>query len=200
MAKNKIQFTNYVKNTESGRKKREEAAKKSEFKHHEVFDTPEDLLKKITSKEPVVKRKSVKSNKPSKPKKEKIDHEKIHVSPVNVTLTDENEIKKKLLMLEGMQQKIFFGLLKMAYSNNDKIVKEISSDQLQALSETSYGSTKTSLIRLIKKGLLQRHKGKTSYNGYHSLGFSDVVYKLSIEMAKNMGVIELKVEKEAEPA
>lgn len=198
MAKKKINFSKYKEKTDVGRAKREEGVKNSDFKHHSVFETPPEIQKKI--EKAVKKSIPTKVKKDIKPKKVEIKKSELIGSPGNIELTDENEIKKKIFNLEGIQQKLFFGLLKIANGNNESLTNKVTAEQLNILSETDYRSTKTSLSRLVNKGLILRYKGKTSINGYYNLGFSKNVYNLAIIFAQNIGLKEFSKHKEAEPA
>ena len=190
MAK-KAKFADYVKNTNEYRKKRSEVIDNSEYEHLNVFDVPDDIQDALLKQKK--KKKKDGASEKNKELVKKAPQQPQNIRPVtkNPYIVDTNDIKKKIYNLEGIQKGLFYGLLQIAYSKKQLTLEQLTHDQLVDMAQGSYGSTKTSLVRLIKKGLILRYKGKTSPKGYYNLGFEPTVYELSINSAKNYGVQEI---------
>ncbi|WP_139121821.1 BlaI/MecI/CopY family transcriptional regulator [Piscirickettsia litoralis] len=50
----------------------------------------------------------------------------------------------------------------------------------------SYGTTKTSIARLVSKGFLERQKGKTARGGYIDLKIPEEIKEILIEQKQSM--------------
>lgn len=164
MAIKKGLFQEYARNKELRRKEKEQEIKSSRYSHHKVFDRIDDS----SSKEVISKKQIVRN----------ITIEKAVVSQKKSTLKDA-EIKKQLLNLEGIQKKLFLALLQKIREIGGYGIDEISAEELMLMANVSYGCMKTSIFRLVKKGLIIRHQGKPAKGGYYSLGFTELVYEMS---------------------
>lgn len=202
MALKKGAFQNYVSNKEQERKIREIKSQNSKYKHHKVFD--EDSVQAAAEQEEeeshetiIIKPAADKKSQVPVPPQQKIntvEQKKQEVLPATITITSNtiNDINKQILSLTGLQQKLFFGLLKMAFDNNRIVLSEVSSARLQQLTESSYNNTKLAIFRLVQKKILIRYKGKTARNGYYCLGFDEQTYNIAIVIAKNLNGFEVK--------
>lgn len=202
MALKKGAFQNYVSNKEQERKIREIKSQNSKYKHHKVFDEdsiqvaaeqeeeepPETItIKPTTDKKPQASIALQYKSNAAQPKKQEVLS-----TSITITSNTINDINKQILSLTGLQQKLFFGLLKIAFDNNRMALSEISSARLQQLTESTYNNTKLAIFRLVQKKILIRYKGKTARNGYYCLGFDEQTYNIAIVIAKNLGCFEVK--------
>lgn len=202
MALKKGAFQNYVSNKEQERKIREIKSQNSKYKHHKVFD--EDsiwtdaeqeeeeshetiIIKPTADKKPQAPTTTQQKSNAVQPKKQEVLS-----TPITITSNTINDINKQILSLTGLQQKLFFGLLKMAFDNNRIVLSEISSAKLQQLTESTYNNTKLAIFRLVQKKILIRYKGKTARNGYYCLGFDEQTYNIAIVIAKNLNGFTVK--------
>jgi predicted transcriptional regulator len=98
-------------------------------------------------------------------------------------------IKIKILNLYGLQKLIFFVLLSNCIDKERFTTSDFAIKDLQAVTNASTESVKTSLLRLIKKGLIVRHNGKRAKGGYLNLGFEKNVWSIALVLAKENGFI-----------
>lgn len=191
MAIKKGMFQDYAKKQELERQRREESRKNSKYNHYRVFDklpeerAPEPKSATVTQKEvkkpqEYVKQESVK---------------KVAKKISNTQLAPEN-IQAQLIKLQGLQKKMFYGLLKMAQAKRRYRIDEVSAEMLMNIIDSSYGNAKLTVSRLAQKGLIERYKGKVARGGYYSFGFTDEVYKAAFMVDKALGVFSQVDEKE----
>lgn len=194
MAIKKGMFQNYVKKQNEERKKRQIKANQSKYSHNKVYETDIQDEVKETKEEvtKVILEKPIKQKKVLKKEhvKKEFKEEPVKQNNINVSLGD---VKRNLFTLTGIQQKLFFELLNLAHQKGNNLIEQITNIDLQELTETSHGNIKLAIHRLVKKGLLERYKGKTSKFGYYNLGFKNDVYKLSLEFAQDMGLLKTQI-------
>lgn len=179
MAIKKGMFQNYVQKQNEERKKRQIKVNNSKYHHNKVYETD------AHNEEVGAEIKSAATVKTSKQKlvvkKQSIKKESIKQNNLNI-----GDIQRNILTLTGIQKKLFFELLKLADKDGKYVVEKISNITLQELTETTHGNIKLAIYRLVKKGLLERYKGKTSKFGYYNLGFREDVFKFSLGFAQDM--------------
>ena len=83
--------------------------------------------------------------------------------------------------LTGIQRKIFFYVIDLCSSRGQLHTNAILTTDIAAIANCSFGSAKTSLIRLINKNLLLRKKGKTSRGGHIVLGITKEVQAAALQ-------------------
>ena len=87
--------------------------------------------------------------------------------------------------LSGIQKSIFFYILDICKKNRSTQTGHISTKDLAEITHCSYGSVKTSIIRLVKKKLITRQRGKTARNGYINLTMNKNIKKAAIKILDN---------------
>lgn len=190
------QFQDYAKNQDRERKLRAERAKRSKYSHGEVFDEDNNTLNK--SQNPKILEKSqektsetiVKKSKPANKKHLKPSKKKQHITEAvkqqqAAIVLDDFQIVQRIVSLKGLQYKLFSGLLLKAQASNMYVIEKITNKELIEILNSSYENTKLTVTRLVNKGLLKRHKGKTSKFGYYSLGFDEKVFKIAVKIKSN---------------
>lgn len=81
--------------------------------------------------------------------------------------------------VSGIQKKILDTVIAICKEKDSLSTGNIESNKLAQYLDISYGSLKTSLSRLIKKGLVQRGKGKPSHGGFIILNISEELKNMS---------------------
>ena len=103
-----------------------------------------------------------------------------------------NNLEKELARLSGVQKKIFYALLELSSQNSLSEAIFIRRSTLSELTNTTIGSVKTSVKRLIDKRLLRRERGILARGGGLNLCIPDEViqalstYKLNLEIQEKM--------------
>ncbi len=91
-----------------------------------------------------------------------------------------NSLKNQLQNLSGIQGQIFNIIANICLSRGENETGPIDTKLLSLNINTSYGSTKTSINRLIQKGFLSRKQGKRAKGGYINLGIpSEVIHVIT---------------------
>ena len=212
MAIKKGMFQDYVKKQNQERERRHIKAQNSKYSHNKVYETDdkpvvaEEVKAKTTVKKEAVLNKPIeKAKAKAKPKTIPKAEQKVtkKVEPKLITPKINISIglaSKNVMTLTGIQQDLFFKLLKIAHDNGSNNIEKITNHQLQELTGTSHGNIKLAITRLVKKGILERYKGKTSKFGYYNLGFKDDIFAFSVKLAKDMGLFSNREEKLTEEA
>lgn len=84
--------------------------------------------------------------------------------------------------LTGIQEKIFQFILDICCSLNQLETGPLSTYDLAAAANCNYGSAKTSLKRLIDKGILIRKKGRTAKSGYLNLSINQEIKLIALQL------------------
>jgi hypothetical protein len=88
------------------------------------------------------------------------------------------EVKK----LSGLQEKIFFFMVELCLSRGLLDTGKIYTHDLASVANCSIGSAKTSIIRLLEKGVMQRRPGKSSRGGHIAIQFSQAIFQAALHV------------------
>lgn len=112
-----------------------------------------------------------------------IKDNKLDNSTDNVLDNVENTIflTDSIRKLSGIQRKIFFYIIDLCSSRGQLQSNPILTNDLAEIADCSFGSAKTSLIRLINKNLLIRKKGKASKGGYIILAITKEIQTAALQ-------------------
>ncbi len=108
---------------------------------------------------------------------------KLDNSTDNVLDNVENTIflTDSIRKLSGIQRKIFFYVIDLCSSRGQLQSNPILTNDLAEIADCSFGSAKTSLIRLINKNLLIRKKGKASKGGHIILAITKEIQTAALQ-------------------
>lgn len=96
--------------------------------------------------------------------------------------TDESMLEQEIIRLSGKQKIIFDMLIEICTTRNCTTTGPIQTASLANFAQTTIGTIKTILKRLIDKQLIIRHQGKNAKGGYINLGVTSTV----LELIKNL--------------
>jgi hypothetical protein len=94
---------------------------------------------------------------------------------VDVTTT---ELEQEIISLSGKQKIIFDMVIEICSTRNCLSTGPVQTASLASVAQTTTGTVKTMLIRLIQKQLLLRHPGKNAKGGYVNLGVTSTILDL----------------------
>jgi predicted transcriptional regulator len=112
---------------------------------------------------------------------------------------DSSILKNNLYLLTGRQLEIFVYILRTCMKIGELQTGAMNTYKIAAETNTTYGTVKDALNKLIKKGLLIRQKGKTSSLGFINLSLSKEVKNLAIQLkldSKLDGVLDSRLDSE----
>lgn len=95
-----------------------------------------------------------------------------------------NSLPNRLIKLSGIQQKILEFVIDICLAKDALETGPIQTTVLTQYVNTSYGSIKISINRLINKGFISRKKGKTAKGGYINLQIYEEVKLAILELRK----------------
>lgn len=112
-----------------------------------------------------------------------IKDNKLDNSTDNVLDNVENTIflTDSIRKLSGIQRKIFFYVIDLCSSRGQLQSNPILTNDLAEIADCSFGSAKTSLIRLINKNLIIRKKGKASKGGHIILAITKEIQTAALQ-------------------
>ncbi len=86
-----------------------------------------------------------------------------------------------IFSLTGYQKKIFFMIIEVCLSRGMLSTGCIKSDSFVELTGTTSNMIRTSIKRLVNKGLVIRGRGKTGRGGFHSFSISEIVRSTALD-------------------
>lgn len=96
-------------------------------------------------------------------------------NPLDINL-DPTTVYNQLLKLSGIQKNILDFIIDICTTRNGLDTGPIETTTIALCVQTTIGTTKISLKRLIDKGFIIRNKGKQAKGGYVNLGVSQAIY------------------------
>ena len=96
-------------------------------------------------------------------------------NPLDINL-DPTTVYNQLLKLSGIQKNILDFIIDICTTRNGLDTGPIETTTIALCVQTTIGTTKISLKRLIDKGFIIRNKGKQAKGGYVNLGVSEAIY------------------------
>jgi hypothetical protein len=128
-----------------------------------------------------------------------LDKSKVESKAVpNSLLMDEQDINNRIGKLSGLEQRVFFLVHDICIDRkniNTGYVKSIHFDRAIAANRNS---RETAVKRLVKKGLLQRNKGKSGADGTLNFSINEIIMGEALRFVNNQGkydVFSNKVDK-----
>lgn len=117
--------------------------------------------------------------------KQKISNKKANEEQTKEKL---DNLKFILSRLPNLQWKLFYYVLEKCLYRKNLTSGKISTKDMARVIKCSYGTAKMILNRLIKKHLIIRLKGKTSFYGYVSLALPEQVKMIGLEIKKTRNI------------
>lgn len=103
----------------------------------------------------------------------------------NGLLTDEQDITNKLGKLSGLEQRVFFLVQDICIDRKDVNTGYVKSIQFDRAIGATRNSRETAVKRLVKKGLLQRNKGKSGTDGTLNFSISELIMSEALRFVSN---------------
>jgi len=101
-------------------------------------------------------------------------------------------IKREIQNLVGVQKKMFFAVFNACVKEGALSTITFSTKDFEEITQSSFGTVKTSLNRIFKKDLLLRLDGKRAKGGYLYIGFNKEVWDICMQIAnKDKTLVEL---------
>ncbi|HRD70498.1 MAG TPA: hypothetical protein PK657_10160 [Legionella sp.] len=94
-------------------------------------------------------------------------------------------LEQEIIRLSGKQKLIFDMVIEICAARDSLETGPVQTASLAIVAQTTLGTTKTTLKRLIDKKLLIRHAGKNAKGGYINLGITIEILKLVENIKKN---------------
>lgn len=95
-----------------------------------------------------------------------------------------NSVKNIIRKLSGIQSKIFGLIIDISSARGELITGQVETAMIAQYVQTSIGTVKTSLNRLIQRNLINRIPGKTGKGGYINFGLSEDTMIIALEVRK----------------
>lgn len=126
------------------------------------------------------------------PKKITLDDQKIspevggNLTSLDISKIDlfSSDLEQEIIRLSGKQKIIFDMIIEICSTRNCLETGPVQTASLAMVAKTTIGTTKTTLKRLIDKGLVIRYPGKNAKGGYINLGITNQILEL-VESIKN---------------
>jgi len=111
---------------------------------------------------------------------EKIEIEDEEISILKIQPVDESlmALEQEIISLSGKQKIIFETVVEICSARNNSSTGPVQTASLASVAQTTTGTIKTMLMRLIKKKLLIRFPGKNAKGGYVNLGVTPTILDL----------------------
>ena len=122
-----------------------------------------------------------------KPEKNKIEPRSTSTN----LLSDEQDINNRIGKLSGLEQKVFFLVHDICIDRKDVNTGHIKSINFDRAIGANRNSRETAVKRLVKKGLLQRNKGKSGADGTLNFSISEIIMSEALRFVSNQGKYEV---------
>lgn len=141
-----------------------------------------DIKPKITDSVEKVTKREQKGNKKVTPVELEVKNNDIPV--INQRVIKNTDVKSLALALTGIQKLIVEFIVYICSVNNSNQTGPILTIDVADYANTSVQSIKTSIVRLAKKGIIERLSGKRAAGGYINLYVSDEVKDIFLSSSK----------------
>lgn len=103
--------------------------------------------------------------------------------------------EKELFYLVGHERKILQFIFEQCFKEGELISKPFSKDFLATFLETSYGTAKSAILRLEKKGFITRHSAKTGRGGWIRFEIPKDIYQVLLLNGSNHSLVANREQK-----
>ena len=100
-----------------------------------------------------------------------------------INYEDKTKVIKQLC---GLQKKALFYIVEECRLNGTLNTMPVTNESLRELLKTDVNSVKTTIHRLVKKGLISRQEGKKGNGGYSIFSISETVRSIIFEIARHL--------------